>query len=169
MNKIISISIAALTLLVTVSSCHRDSTSANCPGTPFATWKVDGVTQESYVYVYTHAGTVSNFTLTACVNDANDKIVQMAFIPYPPVVGSYPLKWSGQGVWNGFGSGQYITDDDGDYLTDSTTYTGSFDIASVNTTDKRIAGSFHFAAHEVNPGTRTVNVTDGMFTNMKYE
>jgi hypothetical protein len=169
MKKFTSIAVAALTLIIFVSSCHRDDdTTARCPGTAVASWKVGGAPYESYVYVYTHVGTVSNFTLTACVSDANDKIVQMVFIPYPPVVGSHPLKWDGMGVWNSFGSGQYITDDDGNYVTDSTTYTGSFDITSINTANKTITGGFHFSAQE-RGGSRTVDVTDGVFTNMKYE
>lgn len=158
-----------IALLISVSACHRNEPgTANCPGTAVPTWKVDGVAMASYVYVYTHVGSVNNFTLTACTSGSNDETVQLAFIPYPPVVGSYPLTWNGMGVWNHTGSGQYITDEDGTYFTDSTTYTGSFDIASVNASNKTISGGFHFSAHEYN-GTRTVNVTDGMFTNMKYE
>lgn len=166
-KKILQLSLA-IAIFIAVSSCrHNEPGSANCPGNAVATWKVDGRTFESYVYLYTKVGSVNNFTLTACTTGSNNETVQLAFIPYPPVVGSHPLTWNGYGVWNNEGSGQYLTDEDGNYVTD-TTHTGSFDIASVNTTNKTISGSFHFSAHEVN-GTRSVNITDGIFTNMKYE
>jgi hypothetical protein len=168
MNKILLTALTALTIIATLSSCHRTDDTNACPGTVVSTWKVDGVAFESYIYLYTHTSTVSNFTMVACTSGSNNETVQLAFVPYPPAPGMYDLKWNGQGMWNHTGSGQYLTDEDGNYLTDSTTYTGSFDIASVNTTDKTITGQFHFTAHE-NNGTRTVHVTDGVFTNMKYE
>lgn len=167
MKKITLITITAFTLFI--SSCHRESTNV-CPGTPMATWKVDGESQKCITYVYTHAGTASNFSLSNCGGDET-KLLQFIFIPYPPVVGSTPLAWDGNlSNWNGLsGGGQYILDDTNRrYYTDSTTHTGSFDIASVNTTDKTITGTFHFNALQVG-GAGTVHVTDGVFTSMKYE
>ena len=171
MNKIISI--AALALLFTVSSCHRDSTgSANCPGAVSASWKADGTTYEMHNSFTAGSGGGSSFmnvVLVACSSDGVDRSVAFNFIPYPPVAGVYPVKYtSAHGIpWNGTVSGIYLTGNtvstEMSYYTDSTAHTGTFSITGVNAGAKTFSGTFEFTAVN-DSGSSTVHITDGTYT-----
>ncbi len=159
----------ALLLAGFFSSCHHDSDSTNCPGTLVATWKENGNAMTSNVVLYVHGSTMFNLTFTACVSDRNDRTCSLALLPYPPVPGTYPLKYpANSGIpWNGYGQGIYTDETLGDFTTDTATHIGFITIATVDTVNKRLSGSFAFEAVSTT-GSGAVSITDGQLINVKY-
>jgi hypothetical protein len=110
MKKIIA-AVASALLLTVASSCHRDTTNNACPGAVSASWKADGATFEMHntFTVGGGSGSPMNMVLVACTNDGIDRTVSFNFIPYPPAIGVYPIRYtSAHGIpWNGTISGTY--------------------------------------------------------------
>ena len=172
MKKIISIALVALFFVTATTSCHRDSTTNQCPGTVYASWKVSGTTYEMHQSFTVGSGggsTSMNMVLVACSADGIDRSVAFNFIPYPPVMGTYPIKYtSAHGIpWNGTISGMYLTGNTAatemSYFTDSATHTGNFYITGVDPGAKTFTGGFDFTGVD-DAGTSTVHVTDGTYT-----
>lgn len=170
MNKIISTVAFAFTLLLTVSSCHRETTTGACPGAVSASWKADGSTYEMHQsFTVGQVGSTMNMVLVACTSDGVDRAVAFNFIPYPPVAGVYPIKYtSAHGIpWNGTISGLYTVGNTAattnSYFTDSTAHSGTFSITNVDATAKTFNGTFDFTGVN-DAGSSTVHITDGIYT-----
>ncbi|MFN8288185.1 MAG: DUF6252 family protein [Chitinophagales bacterium] len=169
MQKSISLLSTAFICILFLASCHRDNNnSGSCPGTVSSTWKVDGNEYKSSSYVTFNLGSIFNVTFTACVSDGVDKSITIGYIPSPPVVGTYPLKFEmlHSHPWNNMAGADYLIENGENFFTDSTG-TGTLIINSVNTTDSTFSGGFNFPATN-DAGTQTVQITDGTFTNVKY-
>ncbi len=164
--------LTSLALIIFSPSCNRHNNNpAGCSGTITATWNEGGATYSQYNSVT--AGVVGSYmqlVFAACSSDGIDRTVAFNFIPYPPVAGTYPIRYkSGHGwLWNGTMSGTYAVGNTTvhTYLTDSTTHTGNFVISSVNTTDKTFSGAFDFTAID-DAGTATAAISNGSYT-VKY-
>ncbi len=172
MNTIISNVIAAIILVATISSCHRDDGSITCPGPVVVNWKADGTAYKASTSIAVKVSTVFNLTIVACANQSPDRTISIGFIPYPPTVGSYAIQNDQTtGTWNGTLQGSYSVgtgaSNDVSYFTDSLVNNGTLTITSVNTGAKKFSGSFNFKAKEHN-GTAVINLTDGLLSDVVY-
>ncbi len=168
MNRPLPLFTVIVFAITSLTACHRDTGNGACPGSVIASWKVDGTAYKSSTFVTYNLGSIFNVTFTACVSDGVDKAITLGYIPSPPVVGTYPLKFEmlHSHPWNNMAGADYLIENGENYFTDSTG-TGTLVINSVNTADSTFSGGFSFPATN-DAGTQTVQITEGSFTNIRY-
>ncbi len=156
----------AIALLATIglSSCDRED-EFECPGELQASWRANGTYEESYVGFYFHTATLLNLTFSACVDSDNDKVLSIAYIPYPPTEGTFDLV-SGPGL-DPTAQGLYDADVEGNFWTDAV-HTGTVTLTDVDTVAQRISGTFQFTAVNVDNASETIQITEGQIYNIQY-
>jgi len=152
----------------------NDTRTNSCPGPVLASWSVDGVPYVSSTILVLSMGTGWQMTLVECVDDGVDSTLQIADIPGPVAVGSFPISFTvlhGQPASGTAGATWSVTSGGGisdatNYFTDPT-HTGVLTITAVDSAASTFSGTFSFLAVN-DAGTHVVNVTDGILTNIKF-
>jgi hypothetical protein len=135
---------------------------------------VDGVPYLSSTVLLVSLGTVWQLTMVECMNDGVDSTLQIAGIPGPVAVGSYPISFTilhGQpssgtaGASWSVKSGGAISDPTNYYTTPSNT--GMLTITAVDSATSTLSGTFSFSAIN-DAGSHVVQVSDGVLTNIKF-
>lgn len=155
----------AAALLVFSFGCggDDDDDNNNCSGDIVATWKVNGTAQESREMTVLNSTSFFNLRFVGCTS--GNTTLLLNYIPYPPVVGTYDIK-SGPGV-NSTVQGVYTNDSDPQFGTDNNN-TGTLTITAVDTTNKKLSGTFQFTAKAEN-SSATKQFTEGSIVNAKYK
>lgn len=165
-----SLTFLTISILMTMPSCSRNDgndTDDECPSAVVATWKVDGVSLKSSVYLYSSVGSMLNFTFVGCGDANNEKVIQLSYLPYPPAVGTYPLR-DGVSSSGTTAQGAYSPDSNVSYATD-TVHTGSITINSINASAKTLSATFQFTGKKYNGSGELVQITEGVITNARYQ
>ncbi len=152
--------------LISITACNNDDDGDNdCTGHLHASWKVNGVLEESYQGWHITTTSLLGLTFKSC--DDENKSIIISYIPSPPAVGTYQLK---------YGPGSPITqvgtynlgDANIDYHT-TDSIDGTLVITEVNTTDKTLSGTFSFDAVKDDGSGEIISITEGQIFNTVYE
>jgi len=122
--------------------------------------------RESYVSFHSKTALHLNLSFIACKTDGVSRTIAITYLPYPPVIGNYPLFLGPtfQGV-SAFGA--YTIDGDQNFQTDST-HTGTFTITSVDTVAHLLSGTFSFTAFNVDDTTDLIEIGSGEVNGTEY-
>ncbi len=175
MKSIFTKSFLALLFLgvISITACNNDDDDDdnNCgtTGTLEASWKVNGVEEKAYLSFHSHTVSLLNLSFLSCSGPNN--AVLLNFIPYPPSVGTYELKY-GPLSSPIKGLATYIDESVGtsgvSYATNDT-ITGTFTITDVDLSAKTLSGTFSFDGLKED-GSGVINtITEGQIFNTVYE
>jgi hypothetical protein len=158
----------------TMTGGGSDVRTNSCPGPIQASWSVDGVPYLSSTVLLVSLGTVWQVTMVECMNDGVDSTVQIAGIPGPVAVGSYPISFTllhAQPSSGAAGASWSVTSggaisDPTNYYTDPS-HTGVLTVTSVDSATSTFSGTFSFSAIN-DAGTHVVQISDGVLANIRF-
>jgi hypothetical protein len=155
-------------LAVLASSCNSDDDEPfDCPGNLQASWKANGVYEESYLGFFSQTQSLLSFGFDACVENDNDKQIAFVYLNFPPTIGTQPLLM-GPTFSGVTAQGSYQADVEGDFMTDSV-HVGTFTITALDTVQHRLSATFEFVAKNVDDPSQTVQITEGQIYNVLYQ
>jgi hypothetical protein len=135
---------------------------------------VDGTPYVAFTVAYGSVGPTWQLTITECVDDGVDRVLQFASLPSPVAVGRYDLTYkllhampangNAGAMWMA-GKNMAISADT-NYFTDST-HTGTFEVTAVDAASMKFSARFSFTAVN-DAGTGTINVMEGMISNAPF-
>lgn len=173
MKSIFTKSFLALLFLgvISITACNNDDDDDNCgaTGTLEASWKVNGVEEKAYQSFNNHTVSLLSLSFQSCSGPNNTVVLN--YIPYPPAVGSYELKY---GPFSSPLKGQatYIDESTGtsgvSYATNDT-ITGTFTITAVDLSAKTLSGTFSFNGLKEDASGIIYTITEGQIFNTVYE
>ena len=158
--------------VISITACRNDDgDNDNCGSTGVleASWKVNGVEENAYRSFHTHTGSLLNLSFQSCSGPNN--AVVLSYIPYPPAVGTYELKY---GPFSSPIKGQatYIDESVGtsgvSYATNDT-INGTFTITDVDLAAKTLSGTFSFNGLKEDGSGIIHSITEGQIFNTVYE
>lgn len=158
--------------VISITACrNNDDDDNNCGtnGTLEASWKVNGVEEKAYISYHAHTVSLLNLSFQSCSGPNNAVVIN--YIPYPPAVGTYELKY---GPFSSpmKGMGTYIDESVGtsgvSYATNDT-ITGTFTITAVDLTAKTLSGTFSFNGLKEDGSGIINSITEGQIFNTVYE
>lgn len=174
MKPVFTKSLLALLFLgvILITACRNnddDDDTCGATGTLEASWKVNGVEEKSYVTYHAHTVSFLSLSFQSCSGPNNTVVLN--YIPYPPAVGTYELKY-GPLSSPIKGMATYIDESVGtsgvSYATNDT-ITGTFTITAVDLAAKTLSGTFSFDGLKEDGSGVINNITEGQIFNTVYE